>query len=238
MTAGRRSEAAERLALLIPALNEAGNLAALLPTLQPLRTAGHRIVVCDGGSSDATATEAAPLADAVVSSPRGRALQMNAAARHAQQADVLVFLHADTRPPAGFEAAIAHARSQGARWGRFDVRLDSPRASLAVVAALMNLRSRWSGIATGDQMIFVERALFEAVGGYPAIALMEDIALSKVLKRHAAPTCLRERVTTSARRWERDGVLRTILTMWRLRLAYWLGRDPARLAASYYGRAR
>lgn len=236
MTARPRSEAVAVLSILIPALNEAGNLTALLPALQALRAEGCEIVLCDGGSTDGTVAAAAPWVDHVVRSGRGRALQMNAAARQAS-GDVLVFLHADTRPPQDFHLLIRRACAAGARWGRFDVRLESPRRSLRMVAAMMNLRSRWTGIATGDQTLFVRRDLFEQVGGFPEIALMEDIAMSAALKRIAPPACLRQRVTTSARRWERDGVLRTIFAMWRLRLAFWMGADPARLAALYYGKS-
>jgi hypothetical protein len=103
----------------------------------------------------------------------------------------------------------------------------------------MNSRSRLTGIATGDQAIFVRREAFEASGGFPAIPLMEDVALSKILKRRSPPLCLRERVVTSGRRWQRHGTFRTIVLMWRLRLAFALGADPRRLARRYEGaRAR
>ncbi len=225
-----------KLSILIPAFNEETNLAILLPLLQPARKAGHQIVVCDGGSTDLTLEVCAPHADVRLSAARGRALQMNAAARHAS-AEVLMFLHADTRPPPNFADAICDAiRVTGQMWGRFDVHLESERRTLKVVEGMMNLRSRWTGIATGDQALFVKRDLFMRVGGFPEIALMEDIALSKVLKRSGAPLCLRDKVATSARRWEQQGVWRTILGMWRMRLAYWSGADPAKLAALYYGR--
>ncbi|MFN0313590.1 MAG: TIGR04283 family arsenosugar biosynthesis glycosyltransferase [Burkholderiales bacterium] len=225
-----------KLSILIPALNEEANLAVLLPLLQPARKAGHQIVVSDGGSTDRTMEFAIPFADVVVSAPRGRALQMNAAARQAT-GDVLLFLHADTRLPAGFAQAICDAiRVTGQSWGRFDVQLESERTLLKVVQGMMNLRSRWTGIATGDQALFVTRELFQSAGEFPEIALMEDIALSKILKRHGPPLCLRSKVVTSARRWEQRGVCRTILSMWSLRLAYWSGADPAKLAALYYGR--
>ena len=169
----------------------------------------------------------------MLAAPPGRAVQMNAGAR-AAAGDVLVFLHADSRLPAGAAAAIARALAGGARWGRFDVTIAGRPRILRVVAAMMNLRSRLTGIATGDQGIFVERALFAAAGGYAQIPLMEDIALSKSLKRRGGrPACLRERITTSGRRWEAHGPWRTIVTMWRLRAAYALGADPARLAREY-----
>jgi rSAM/selenodomain-associated transferase 2 len=181
--------------------------------------------VADGGSSDGTAALAAPLADRVIAAPRGRALQMNAGAAVAT-GGALLFLHADTILPERADELVAGALEH-ALWGRFDVCIDGTSSLLAAVGFFMNLRSRLSGIATGDQAIFVRRAAF---AGFPEIALMEDVAFSKAMKRHGPPACLRARVTTSGRRWERDGVLRTVLLMWRLRLAYALGARPEDLA--------
>jgi rSAM/selenodomain-associated transferase 2 len=222
------------ISVIMPALNEAAALPATLAPLQPLRRAGRiEVVVVDGGSTDGTPRLAAPLADRVLAAPRGRALQMNAGAASAR-APVLLFLHADTALPERWVEAVGGALAAGARWGRFDVEIVGEPLALRVVAALMNLRSRVSGIATGDQGIFVERALFVEAGGFPEIPLMEDVALSKALKRRAGrPACLRARVRTSGRRWERRGPLRTIALMWRLRLLYALGADPRRLARSY-----
>jgi rSAM/selenodomain-associated transferase 2 len=186
------------------------------------------VVLADGGSTDGTPRLAAPFADRVIAAPRGRAAQMNAGAA-AAGGDALLFLHADTLLPEGADAAVLAALARRA-WGRFDVRFESPRAALAVVAFFMNWRSRLTGIATGDQGIFVRRADFP---GFPDIALMEDVAFSKAMKRVSPPACLRLRVAPSARRWERDGVLRTVLLMWRLRLAYWRGADPRELARRY-----
>jgi rSAM/selenodomain-associated transferase 2 len=186
------------------------------------------VVVADGGSEDGTRDIAAPLADRVLLAPRGRARQMNAGAAVASGA-ALLFLHADTRLPPQADHLI-FASLNGNSWGRFDVRIESVHPLLPVVAFAMNLRSRLTGIATGDQAIFVRR---EAFAGFPEIPLMEDIAFSKAMKRRSPPACLRERVTTSGRRWERDGVLRTVLLMWRLRLAYFLGSDPDELARQY-----
>lgn len=216
----------------MPVLDEAPGLAATLDALAPLRLAGVELVVVDGGSRDGTPAVAQPRADRVVTSPRGRAAQMNAGAR-AATGDTLLFLHADTRLPEGAVDAIARALADGHAWGRFDVTIEGASRWLPVVAAFMNARSRLTGIATGDQAIFVRRGVFEVAGGFPPIALMEDIAMSRALKRAGAPACLRERVVTSGRRWERHGPLRTILLMWRLRLAYFLGADPARLAERY-----
>jgi rSAM/selenodomain-associated transferase 2 len=221
------------LSIVVPTLDEAETIAATLEPLQPWRAQGVEIIVADGASRDATAAIAGPLADVVVAAARGRARQMNAGAA-AARGSILVFLHADTRLPANaaglIRARLAHAHC---RWGRFDVQIEGASAALRMVAALMNLRSRSSGIATGDQAIFVRREAFAAVGGFPDIPLMEDVAISRALRRISPPLCLRERVTTSGRRWERHGVWRTILLMWRLRLAYALGADPRRLAQRY-----
>jgi rSAM/selenodomain-associated transferase 2/rSAM/selenodomain-associated transferase 1 len=224
---------ARRLSLVVPVLDEADIIAESLAALAPLRAAGHEVIVADGGSSDDTVARATPHADRIVAAPRGRAAQMNAGAALAQ-GDVLVFLHADTRLPDDAAAAIGRSLDAGARWGRFDVSIHGRSRWLPLVGALMNLRSRLTGMATGDQGIFVERSLFTSVGGYPAIALMEDLALSRELKRRAGrPACLRSRIRTSGRRWDRDGAWRTIVLMWRLRAAWALGADPAALATRY-----
>jgi len=220
------------ISIIIPTLNEAGGIAAVLARLQRMRP-GAEIIVADGGSEDATADCARPLADRVLEAPRGRARQMNAGAA-AARGDVLLFLHADTILPEDAPSAIGVALERsGRQWGRFDATIAGRDALLAVVSLMMNARSRMSGIATGDQAMFVRRAAFESVGGFPDIPLMEDVALSQRLKLLSPPACLRQRVITSARRWERDGVLRTIVLMWRLRFAYAMGVDPRRLARRY-----
>ncbi len=223
------------LSIVIPALDEAPSLARLLPELEA-RSAGCEVIVVDGGSRDGTLEIARRHARVRwLGSERGRARQMNAGAR-AARGDALLFLHADTRLPEGAVAAVTTALSDPAvAGGRFDVRFDNPRRAFRMIAWLMNARSRWTGIATGDQAIFVGRCLFEALGGYADIALMEDVELTRRLKRRGRMACLRLQVTTSARRWERDGVLRTILLMWALRLLYFLGAPPARLHRWYYG---
>ena len=224
---------AATLSIIIPCLNEAAGIVSMLESLRPLRARGAEVIVADGGSSDDTAALAAPLADRVVNAPRGRAAQMNAGATFAR-AEILLFLHADCVLPPDAEQLIVAGLAGGApQWGRFDVTLDGVHPLLRVVASTMNLRSRLTGIATGDQGIFITRALFARLGGFPALPLMEDIALSRLAKRAGAPLCLCERIVTSARRWERQGVLRTIVLMWQLRLAYFLGADPARLALRY-----
>ena len=221
------------LSIVIPCLNEAGGIATALKRLQPMRERGAEIIVADGGSTDGSPAVAAPFADRVVTSPRGRAFQMNAGAA-VVRAEVLLFLHADCELPASADHLIRDGLAgSGKTWGRFDVRLDGAHPLLRVVAAMMNLRSRVTGIATGDQGLFMRRAVFTQVQGFPEIPLMEDIAMSRRLKMHGPPLCLRQTLISSARRWEQHGVLRTIVLMWRLRLAYFLGADPARLALQY-----
>ena len=232
-----RSSMSMSLAIVIPVLDEAGTLAQRLRALAPLRSRGARVVVVDGGSADDTLAIARTHADAALVAPRGRGAQMNAGAA-VYEADILLFLHADTVLPEQADRLVLDALQGACTWGRFDVRIDNPRAVFRCIERMMNWRSRWSGIATGDQAVFVRRDAFERVGGFPDIALMEDIALSRALKRIAPPACLRARVTTSARRWEKHGVWRTMLLMWRLRAAYFLGADPTSLAAKYGYRPR
>jgi len=221
------------VSVVIPALDEADLCVARLDALQGLRTQGAELVLVDGGSRDATPELARARVDRLLASPPGRARQMNAGARQAS-GEVLWFLHLDSQVPPGAVAQLRQAAVAGPGWGRFDVRLDGRAPLLRVVERMMNLRSRLTGIVTGDQGLFVRRALFEQVGGFPEIALMEDIAISGRLRRLARPACLRPPLVTSARRWERDGIVRTILLMWLLRAAYRLGADPARLARIYY----
>ena len=218
--AGRISAA---LAIIVPVLNEAPTLAARLAELQRFRARGVQVVVVDGGSADDTLAVARLHADLTLLAPRGRAAQMNAGAAACAAAagavQVLLFLHADTRLPEQADLLVLSACSRARAWGRFDVRIDSPQPLLRLVGWMMNRRSRWTGIATGDQAMFMRRDLFEQIGGFPEQALMEDIEMSARLKRLAAPVCLREQVLTSARRWEQHGAWRTILLMWRLRAA-------------------
>jgi rSAM/selenodomain-associated transferase 2 len=222
----------KRIAIVVPVLDEAGGIGATLRALAPLRERGHELVVVDGGSGDGTVALAAPWADRVISSARCRARQMNAGAMDAH-AEVLLFLHADTLLPPGADAAIERALAAGAHWGRFDLRIAGRSIWFPLIATLVNLRSRLSGIATGDQAIFVQAALFRHLGGYPEQPLMEDIELSRRLCAHSRPACLRERVLTSGRRWEARGVWRTVFLMWRLRWRYWRGESPEALARAY-----
>jgi rSAM/selenodomain-associated transferase 2 len=220
-----------RLSIIVPVLNEGPIVVAALKRLQPMRARGHEVIVVDGGSTDSTVALSRSLADQILLAPRGRAPQMNAGAK-AAKGDAFLFLHADTRIPESADLAIAGALASHA-WGRFDVSIDSGHRLLAVVAFMMNLRSRMTGIATGDQAIFVTRGAFEKAGAFPPIALMEDVALSANLKRQGAPACVKEGAVTSGRRWERRGVAATIVLMWRLRLLYFFGADPAKLAQIY-----
>jgi rSAM/selenodomain-associated transferase 2 len=221
------------LSIVVPVLDEEPGIVAALQALAPLRARGAEIIVVDGGSRDRSAEIARPLCDRLLAAPRGRAAQMNAGAT-AARGEVLLFLHADTRLPDNADRLVVEGLAvSGCVWGRFDVRIEGSHPLLPVVAALMNLRSRATGIATGDQAIFVTRTAFAAIGGYPDIALMEDVVLSRRLKRLARPLCLAARALTSGRRWEKHGVVRTILTMWRLRLAFYLGVAPDKLAARY-----
>ncbi len=221
------------LSIIVPTLNEASGIVAHLVALQALRQRGTEVIVVDGGSTDGTPALAAPWADAVVSGSRGRAAQMNAGARLAR-GTVLLFLHADTRLPESTDLLIAKGLADEKwAWGRFDVAIEAAHPLLRVVAWSMNWRSRVTGIATGDQAMFARRHAFEWAGGFPELALMEDIALSRSLKRMGRPLCLRERATTSGRRWEQRGMLRTIILMWHLRAGYWLGVDSGRLAKAY-----
>lgn len=220
------------LSIIVPVLDEAVGIEATLAALAPYRRRGCELIVVDGGSCDNTLALASPLADRVLAAPRGRADQMNAGASIAR-GDVLLFLHADTKLPANADALIRDglARS-GHVWGRFDVRFDQ-HGIMPLIAIMMNLRSRLTGIATGDQAIFVTRAAFDTIGGFPAQPLMEDIAFSARIRHISRPVYICARVTTSARRWRKQGILRTVFLMWRLRLAYFLGADPARLARQY-----
>lgn len=223
---------APKLSIIVPVLNEAEGIAATLDALAPLRAAGHELIVVDGGSHDDTVLLSRERADQVLDGPRGRARQMNAGAAVAA-GDVLLFLHADTRLPPGADAHIAAALAEGAVWGRFDVHIEGRSPWLPLVATMMNLRSRLSGIATGDQAMFVRRDVFQQLGGFADQPLMEDIELSRRLRALRSPACLSERVLTSGRRWDSRGAWPTIVLMWRLRWRYWRGAAPEDLAKAY-----
>jgi rSAM/selenodomain-associated transferase 2 len=222
-----------KLSIIIPALNEAGCIQSTLERLQPLRLRGHEIILVDGGSTDATLALSQALADNVLLSPPGRGLQMQTGAAIAR-GDVLWFLHADSSIPVRADSLILEALHRShAGWGRFDITFTDNHRLLQCVAWFMNQRARLSGIATGDQGIFVRRALYERVGGFPSIPLMEDIRFSRSLKQHGRPCRITRTLRTSPRRWHAHGILRTIVTMWGLRLAYFAGVSPERLAKYY-----
>jgi rSAM/selenodomain-associated transferase 2 len=223
-----------QLSIIIPVFNEAGQIAARLKSLQSLRSRCQLLLV-DGGSDDDSAKIAASLVDQVLSSPKGRALQMNCGAAYAQTG-MLLFLHADTSLPDNALELILQAVANGYQWGRFDIGFDNQLPIFRLIALMMNLRSRLTGIATGDQALFITRRAFQAVAGFPEIALMEDIAICARLKKLSKPCCLTARVITSARRWQQQGIFKTILMMWWLRLSYFFGADPDNLAARYYSK--
>ena len=221
-----------KISIVMPVLDEAAGIEAALAALNPFRARGAEVIVADGGSKDGTADLARPFADRILAAPRGRGSQMNAGAAVAS-GDILLFLHADTRLPNNADLLIREGLGNLRRvWGRFDVHIEGG-GLLELISLAMNWRSRLTGIATGDQAIFVTRAAFETAEGFPAIALMEDVALSARLKRLGKPLALHARVTTSSRRWRKHGTLRTMLLMWQLRLRFFLGADPAKLARAY-----
>lgn len=234
--AGARRYAADlmsaRLSIILPVLDEAEGIVQVLERLQDMRRQGAEVIVVDGGSRDETAELARPLADCVIAAARGRGAQMNAGAAQAT-GDILLFLHADTLLPPAAPEVVAAAIAGGACWGRFDVHIAGTQCGLGLVAGMMNWRSRLTGIASGDQAIFVSREVFRQVGGFPLIPLMEDIVFSSRLRAVGAPACLREKVLTSGRRWERHGLWRTILNMWWLRLRFHFGASPTALAREY-----
>lgn len=220
------------IAIIVPMLNEQAHLAGLLEHLRSLKRQGAEVLLVDGGSQDGSADIARCAGFTVLSAARGRASQMNAGAR-ATTAEVLLFLHADTRLPANALSLVESSLASGPAWGHFRVCIKGCSRMLPVVAALMNWRSRLTGIVTGDQAIFIMRAAFEAVGGFPEQPLMEDIELSKRLRGFGRPICIASHALTSGRRWDTRGVWRTILLMWSLRLSYWWGTSPDQLAQRY-----
>ncbi|WP_426417621.1 TIGR04283 family arsenosugar biosynthesis glycosyltransferase [Aestuariirhabdus sp. LZHN29] len=220
-----------QISIIVPVLNEAPSIVESLKRLQAMRKLGHEVILVDGGSKDQTIPLATPWVDSIHRSDTGRARQMMVGASKAK-GELLLFLHADTCLPAAAESLLTEACSRG-DWGRFDLRLSGRHWLFPVIAWFINHRSRWSGVATGDQAIFVRRTLFEAVGGFADIPLMEDIELSKRLKRVVAPVCIGIPLITSSRRWESHGVFKTIVLMWKLRLLYFLGVSPRSIARQY-----
>ena len=222
-----------KLSIIIPVFNEAENIAVTLSQLQCYRQQGHEVIVIDGGSQDNTIDRVKDLADKLLISKLGRAVQMNVGAEKAN-GEVLVFLHVDTTLQENTEGLIADVLAQGYQWGRFNVRLSGRHILFRIIEAMMNWRSCLTGIATGDQVIFVQTEMFKKVGGYPEIKLMEDIELSKCLKRLKKPACINQAVITSSRKWEKNGILITVLLMWRIRILYFFGVSPDKLFSQYY----
>ena len=224
----------KKLSVILPVRNEAGLIREQLQRLQCYRKKGHEVIVIDGGSLDATLEQVKGLVDRVEVSAAGRSNQMNQGASIAK-GGILLFLHADTELPLGADERIYTALSaQNRRWGWFDVKLSKPRLAFRIVASMMNLRARLTSVSTGDQALFVQRELFQEIGGFPQLALMEDIAISKLLRRLGRPARPEGLATTSSRRWEEKGLMSTILLMWRLRFLYFIGVEPQRLREMYY----
>ena len=220
------------LSIVVPVWMEAAGVVKTLEALQPLRAQRHELIVVDAGSTDGTARLASPLADRVIQSGKGRAVQMNAGAAVAK-GNVLLFLHADTQLPLNALSYLDQFFKSDKAWGRFDVRLSGRGAMFHVIAWFMNQRSRLTGICTGDQALFVRREVFEALRGFEHLPIMEDIEFSRRVRLVSRPFCIQEPVVTNSRRWEKQGVWRTIFLMWRLRWRYWRGESPGALAHSY-----
>ncbi len=220
-----------RVSVIVPTLNEEKSIAATVAALTALQP--HEAIVVDGGSRDKTVEMSARAGARVIVSERGRARQMNRGAQEAT-GEVLLFLHADTRLPASAWADIDNALSDG-RYvgGRFDIELQGDHSMLKVIGAMISYRSRLTKVATGDQALFVRREVFREMGGFPDIELMEDIAFCRALKRFGGVACLRSKVTSSARRWEMNGLWRTVSKMWILKLLYFAGVSPGTLKRFY-----
>lgn len=219
--------------IIIPVLNEAAQIAARLQDLRVQMGSGWQIIVVDGGSTDDTVQQARAGCDQLVQSARGRSTQMNAGAAVAA-GELLVFLHADTRLPVDVAEQMQVFLQSGRQWGRFDVQLDGDHPLFRVIAFMMNVRSRLTGIATGDQVFFMRREFFQQLGGFAPIPLMEDVEFSRRACRISRPWCSRAQVTTSARKWQQNGILRTVVLMWWIRLAYFVGVPPSVLHRWYY----
>ena len=223
-----------KISIIIPTLNEADSIVETLERVQPLRQQKHEVIVVDGGSRDQTLQLSEPFVDYAIQSRPGRARQMNSGAVLAKN-EILLFLHADTRLPIDATQRIGEALNHKMKvWGRFDVRLSGDHFMFRIIERMINLRSCLTGVMTGDQAIFVRREIFEQLGGYADISLMEDVELSKRLRAISRAYCIHSPVMTSSRRWEEHGILKTIGLMWRLRFLYFIGVDPARLASSYH----
>ncbi len=220
------------IGVVIPVLNEWQRVESLLEKAEEWHVG--EVIFVDGGSTDGTQDILDALGAHWIASRQGRALQMNEAARRVR-GDILVFLHADT--DVGEDAfkliSVLFERYPDIVGGRFDVRLSGKGVMFRVIEFMINLRSRLTRISTGDQAMFVRRDVFESLGGFPEQPILEDIEFSRRLKRAGHVICLRNKVVTSSRRWEQHGIFRTVLLMWKIRLFYWFGVSPDRLAKMY-----
>jgi rSAM/selenodomain-associated transferase 2 len=222
------------ISIVVPVLDDAPALRRLLDDLDAIPGMSAQRIVVDGGSGDGSYALAQRRADVVLRAARGRARQLAAGIAVADR-DWIWMLHADARIDASAWHALTRAiATDNTRWGRFDVRLDGSHPAFRMIEAMMNLRSRWTGICTGDQGIFVRRDLLELIEGIPDQPLMEDIELTKRLRRHARPVCLDAALGVSSRRWQQRGIVATVLLMWRLRLQYFFGASPETLVRAYY----
>lgn len=221
-----------KLSIIIPVFNESVRITQCLIALQSLREQGHEIVVVDGGSDDDTLSLASPLSDILIKTKKSRAIQMNTGAAQAT-GECLLFLHVDTFLPANVAELFFQIDNCKKLWGRFDIKLSGTNFLFRIIETCMNVRSRLTGIMTGDQVLFISRELFSEVGGFPEIALMEDITISKKLLDLAKPVCLKEKVLSSSRRWEKNGIIKTVFKMWLLRLLYFFNFDINKLARMY-----
>ncbi len=219
------------IAIVIPVRNEAAMLPQALQRLKALQGVDE-IVFVDGESSDGSAALIQAAGFICLLSTAGRAKQMNMGTAQTKS-EIILYLHVDTAISSSHISDIKKTYNQAFAYGRFDVSLSNKRLTYRIISFFINLRSCLSKVATGDQGIFVRRTMFEAVGGYPEIPLMEDIALTKALRRKGKVLCLRNKLETSSRRWEQHGVMRTVWLMWKLRFLYWLGVSPEKLAGMY-----
>ena len=221
--------------IIIPVLNEAQLIKVRLTRLQPLRRLGHEVILVDGGSADQSVDLAQSLVDRIVNSERGRSAQMNAGAAVARHS-LLVFLHLDTQLPGQFESQLKAFQTSDCDWGFSLVQFDATGCGFKLIAWFMNHRSRLTRVCTGDQVLCVKHTTFKQIGGFAAIALMEDVEISKRLRKISTPFIFSAPVLACSRKWQREGVWRTVMLMWRLRFAYFLGADPQRLSEQYYTR--
>lgn len=221
-----------RLSIIIPTLNESTQIEFYLKKLQALRQQGHEVIIVDGGSYDNTVSLASSLCDRVIHSKKSRAIQMNLGVTLAT-GDYFIFLHADTLLPKEFITIFSEINNSDNSWGRFDIKLSGKNLLFRLIERCINFRSRVTGIATGDQVIFVGRELFQSIKGFPEIAIMEDIAISKILLKQSKPICFKAQVISSSRRWEKNGIIKTILKMWLMRFLYFLNYDTNKLEKIY-----